>query len=62
MGAVPRFACVANSADNTVSIYTVNAVTGQLRHNGYVAAGINLRSVTVDPSGKFAYVASKSNP
>jgi len=36
----------------------VNATTGQLRHNGYVAAGIQPSSVTVDPSGKFAYVAN----
>ena len=55
---VPRFAYVANYDDNTVSAYTVNPTTGQLRHNGYVAAGINPASVTVDPSGKFAYVAN----
>ena len=36
----------------------MNAATGQLRHNGYVAAGTNPVSVTVDPSGKFAYVAN----
>ena len=35
---VPRFAYVANSNDNTVSIYTVNASTGRLRANGYVPA------------------------
>src|SRR5713226_4323071 len=54
----PRFAYVANSNDNTVSLYAVNATTGQLRHNGYVTAGTNPNSVTVDPSGKFAYVAN----
>jgi len=58
---VPRFAYVANFSDNTVSIYTVNAATGQLRHNGYVAAGTNPSSVTVDPSGKFAYVTNSFN-
>ena len=26
----PRFAYVANSSDNTISLYTVNAATGQL--------------------------------
>ena len=31
---VPRFAYVANYDDNTVSAYTVNPTTGQLRHNG----------------------------
>ncbi|HLQ26476.1 MAG TPA: hypothetical protein VK138_11435, partial [Acidiferrobacterales bacterium] len=35
----PRFAYVANQTSNTVSIYTVNATTGQLRPNGYVTAG-----------------------
>src|SRR2546428_432385 len=34
--AVPRFAYVANFSDDTVSMYTVNATSGQLRHNGYV--------------------------
>jgi 6-phosphogluconolactonase (cycloisomerase 2 family) len=55
---VPRFAYVANNTDNSVSIYAVNASTGQLRHNGYVATEVAPRSVTVDPTGKFAYVAN----
>ena len=57
----PRFAYVANSVDNTVSIYTVNAATGQLRANGYVAAGTGPQSVTVDPSGKFVFVANSGS-
>jgi hypothetical protein len=56
-----RFGYVANSGDNTVSLYTVNATTGQLRHNGYVATGTAPISVTVDPSGKFAYVANATS-
>jgi 6-phosphogluconolactonase (cycloisomerase 2 family) len=55
---VPRFAYVANSGDNTISIYTVNATNGKLRHNGYAMTGAGPQSVTVDPSGKFAYVAN----
>ncbi len=55
---VPRFAYVPNDGDNTVSIYTVNAKTGQLRSNGYVLAGTNPQQVTVDPSGRFAYVVN----
>jgi hypothetical protein len=55
----PRFAYVANQGDDTVSIYIVDATTGQLRHNGYVAAGTGPSSVTVDPSGRFAYVANQ---
>src|SRR6266699_4986708 len=57
-GHVPRFAYVTNAGDNTVSIYTVDAVTGQLRARGYVATGTNPQSVAVDPSAKFAYVAN----
>lgn len=57
-GITPRFAYVANNSDNTVSIYTVNAATGQLRHNGYVVAGTNPNAVAVDPFGRFAYVAN----
>ena len=54
----PRFAYAANRDDGTISIYTVNADTGQLRHNGYVAAGSYTLSVAVDPLGKFAYAAN----
>jgi 6-phosphogluconolactonase (cycloisomerase 2 family) len=57
-GLLPRFAYVANSADGTVSEYTVNLSTGQLRENGYVFAGTGPDSVAVAPSGKFAYVAN----
>ena len=55
---VPRFAYAANYGDNTVSIYVVNPVTGQLRHNGYALAGTNPSSISIDPAGKFAYVAN----
>ena len=52
---VPRFAYVANFNDNTVSSYTVDAVTGQLRHTGYAPTGLSPITVMVEPSGKFAY-------
>lgn len=55
--AVPRFAYSANIVDNTISVYTVNATSGQLRHNGYALASGNPVSVAVNPSGKFAYTA-----
>ncbi len=55
---VPRFAYTANQNDDSVSMYTVNASTGQLRHHGYVAAGNGPASVTVDAAGKFAYLAN----
>jgi 6-phosphogluconolactonase len=51
---VPRFAYAANFGDNTVSIYTVNASTGQLRDNGYVLAGKGPGALTL---GRFLYVS-----
>src|SRR5882762_891761 len=39
-------------------MYIVDATTGQLRHNGYVAAGTIPVSVTVDPFDRFTYVAN----
>src|SRR5215470_12879119 len=36
---IPRFAFVANIADGTLSAFTVNMATGQLRHNGYQNVG-----------------------
>jgi 6-phosphogluconolactonase len=58
--AVPRFAYAANLVDNTISVYTVNGTTGQLRNNGYALASGNPTSVAVSPSGKFAYTADSS--
>jgi len=55
---VPRFAYAANYNDKTVSIYTVNAATGQLRHNGYAAAGALPYAVATDSFGKFVYVVN----
>src|SRR5438309_10382689 len=53
---VPRFAYVVNNLDNSVSIYTVDAATGQLRSNGYVAAGTGPFSVITESTGGHAYV------
>ncbi len=57
----PRFAYVANFNDASVSIYTVNATSGQLRFNGYIGAGTKPISVAVDPLGKFVYVANNGD-
>ncbi|HET6370218.1 MAG TPA: Ig-like domain-containing protein, partial [Nitrospiria bacterium] len=54
----PRFAYTANSGDDTISIYTMNASTGQLRHNGYALAGMNPCSVTLNPANTFLYAAN----
>ncbi len=60
-GLLPRFAYVPNPFDNTISTFTVNFSTGQLRHTGYILAGFQPSDVTVTPSGKFAYAANGSN-
>jgi 6-phosphogluconolactonase (cycloisomerase 2 family) len=55
---MPRFAFAANSDDGTLSMYTVNAATSQLRHNGYVFTGTTPMAVAVDPMNSFVYVAN----
>jgi 6-phosphogluconolactonase (cycloisomerase 2 family) len=54
----PRFGYVANSFDDTLSIYTIDANNGQLRQHGYVGTGSSPVSVAIDNSGKFVYVAN----
>jgi len=60
-----RFAYVTSSgyydtfwADSKVLVYTIDQTTGALTAGTAVAAGIYPTSVTVDPSGRFAYVAN----
>jgi 6-phosphogluconolactonase (cycloisomerase 2 family) len=59
--AIPRFAYVANEGDHTVSVYSVDAATGLLRHRGYARAGAAPRAVAVDGAGKFVYVANNAS-
>ncbi|HEV2195663.1 MAG TPA: beta-propeller fold lactonase family protein [Candidatus Acidoferrum sp.] len=57
-----RFAYVANLADSTVSIYLIDAVTGQLTQTGtplFVGQMTFPDAVAADPSGKFLYVTDK---
>jgi len=54
----PRPAVAANRDDNAVPAFRVNAEGGELRYHGDVAPGTSPLSVTVDPTGKFAYVAN----
>jgi len=56
--ATPRFAYVANAGSDSISVYTVDAATGQRRLKGTVAAAAGPGPVTVDPSGRFAYVTN----
>jgi len=55
----PRFAYLGGS-DDSITIYTVDAATGQLRPNGYVmeASGSHPYNLAVDPSSKFLFVAN----
>src|SRR5206468_5092258 len=43
------------------SAFTVNSATGQLRANGYSLVGKQPYALTVDPRGKFAYVANSGD-
>lgn len=58
-----RFAYVANGNSgnftDTISVYTINPATGALSSVGATPAGrSSLRSITVDPTGKFVYTTS----
>ena len=60
-----RFAYVANAGNGdfgdfhgNVSMYTIDASTGALTSLGTIEAGFSPDSVTVHPTGKFAYVAN----
>ena len=60
-GMLTRFAYVANADSNTISEYTVDLSSGQLRSNGYVLAGTGPWGIAVSPSNKFAYVANSGD-
>ncbi len=56
-----QFAYVANRHSNTISVYTINPVTGALTAGTTVATGGQPYSVTVHPSRKFAYMANSTS-
>jgi len=55
-----KFAYVVNRQDNTVSMYTVDPNSGNLRPNGIIATGIQPFRAAVDPAGKFLYVGNQN--
>jgi len=56
---VKQFAIVANNADNSLSLFTTDATTGQLQANGSVPSGGTApNSIASDPAGKFLYVTN----
>lgn len=63
-----RFAYVVNRQDNTVSMFTIDADTGNLTLNasptnptGTVATGTEPFRINFDPSGKFVYVTNEQS-
>lgn len=56
-GASTQFAYVANFDSNNVSIFGIDA-NGALSSKGVVAAGVRPHMITVDPKGRFVYVAN----
>ena len=58
---MPRFAYVTNNGSDNISVYTINQSTGGLTYSSTTAAKSGPVSVTVDPFGKFAYVANRAN-
>jgi 6-phosphogluconolactonase (cycloisomerase 2 family) len=56
-GLLPRHAYTANG-DGTVSSYTVDSATGQLKSTGYALAGTRPNAVAATPSGSFVFVAN----
>ena len=57
----PRYAYVANTGDDSVSTYVVDAASGRLKWIGRVAAGTQPVSAAIDPSGKYVYVANSGS-
>lgn len=57
----PRYAYVVSHDDATVSSYVVDATTGRLKWIGRTQTETNPQSVTVDPSGRYAYVANNGS-
>jgi 6-phosphogluconolactonase len=58
----PKFVFVVNEDSNNISAYTVDSNSGALTPvigSPFAAAGMTPTSVAVDPSGKFAYVATR---
>ena len=53
---------ITNRQDNTLSMYTIDPSTGELTRlsTPAVLTGVTPFRVTVDPTGKFVYVANES--
>ncbi len=56
----PRFAYCVNVADKTISIYSVDAVTGKLTNIGFQPLTATPGPLTIEPKGRFLYVPLSS--
>lgn len=56
ISAAPRFAYALNHADNSISMYNIDAATGQLRTRGYAKTGFGPLAMAHDVAGKFSFV------
>jgi 6-phosphogluconolactonase len=56
ISAAPRFAYAFNFGDDSISVYNVDAATGQLRTRGYMKVGPGARMPVQDAAGKFSFV------
>jgi len=54
----PRFGFEVNRGDDTLSVYLINAATGQWLHHGYVLTGATPVAVAVTPDEQFVYSAN----
>jgi len=52
---------VANQGDDTLSVYVINAATGQWLHNGYLPTGADPVAVAVSPNEKFVFVVDETD-
>ncbi len=55
-----KSAFVVNRSDNSVSMFKIDASTGNLTPSGSIATGQEPFRIVVDPSGKFTYVVNES--
>ena len=58
-----KFALVANSGSDDVSVYEINQSTGELAEvtGSPFPAGVSPRRVTVDPTGRFVFVPNSGS-
>lgn len=55
---LPRLSYTVDSGNGTIATYTLLPATGELRRNGYSGTGAGPLSITLSPSGNFAYAAN----